>query len=250
MYRLKKSLGQHFLKDEGTAEKIVDALPRKPGMQLLEVGPGGGALTRFLRDLPDVHFKALEIDMEKVTWLLQKYPDLQGKLIQGDILESAPPFEGPFSVIGNFPYNISSQILFRILQWKERVPCMVGMFQREVARRIASGPGTRDYGILSVLTQAFYKVEYLFEVDEDCFTPPPRVKSAVIRLSNQGNPYAITDEKKFFTLVKTSFNQRRKMLRNPLKPFFPREVLASPLFEKRAGDLDVSAFVSLSKQML
>jgi 16S rRNA (adenine1518-N6/adenine1519-N6)-dimethyltransferase len=250
MYRLKKSLGQHFLKDEGTAEKIVGALPRKPGMQLLEVGPGGGALTRFLRDLPDVHFKALEIDMEKVTWLLQKYPDLQGKLIQGDILESAPPFEGPFSVIGNFPYNISSQILFRILEWKERVPCMVGMFQREVARRIASGPGTRDYGILSVLTQAFYKVEYLFEVDEDCFTPAPKVKSAVIRLSNQGNPYAITDEKKFFTLVKTSFNQRRKMLRNPLKPFFPREVLASPLFEKRAGDLDVSAFVSLTKQML
>jgi 16S rRNA (adenine1518-N6/adenine1519-N6)-dimethyltransferase len=250
MYKLKKSLGQHFLKDEGIAAKIVQAMPLKAGMNLLEVGPGAGALTRLLKDVPDMHFKALEIDQEKVSWLLSRYPDLQGRLEHGDILKAGPPFEGPFSVIGNFPYNISSQILLRVLEWRTRVPCMVGMFQREVARRIASGPGTKDYGILSVLTQAFYRVEYLFEVDKDCFTPPPQVTSAVIRLSYRGNPYGITDEKKFFTLVKTSFNQRRKMLRNPLKPFFSREMLGSPLFEKRAEDLDVAAFVSLSKQML
>jgi 16S rRNA (adenine1518-N6/adenine1519-N6)-dimethyltransferase len=219
-------------------------------MQVLEVGPGGGALTRFLIDVPDIRFKAMEIDREKIAFLRGRYPDLEGKLFEGDILDEKPPFEGAFNIIGNFPYNISSQILFRVLEWKRRVPCMVGMFQKEVAQRIHSGPGSKAYGILSVLTQAFYRVEYLFEVHENCFTPPPKVKSAVIRLTYLGNPFDITHEKKFFQLVKASFNQRRKMLRNPLKQFFPTQMLQSPLFEKRAEELSVSQFADLSKQML
>lgn len=250
MYTLKKSLGQHFLRDEEIAKRIVAALPLTPGMQLLEVGPGAGALTRFLKDLDEVRFRALEIDEEKVAYLTSRYPDLKDRLIRGDILKADPPFDGAFSIIGNFPYNISSQILFRILAWKTAIPVMVGMFQKEVAQRIASGPGTKAYGILSVLTQAFYRVEYLFEVPPRCFTPPPKVDSAVIRLTYQGNPYGITEEKKFFTLIKVSFNQRRKMLRNPLKSFFSPETIKLPIFSKRAEELSVADFVGLSKQML
>lgn len=250
MYTLKKSLGQHFLRDEEIAKRIVAALPLTPGMQLLEVGPGAGALTRFLKDLDEVRFRALEIDEEKVAYLTSRYPDLKDRLIRGDILKADPPFDGAFSIIGNFPYNISSQILFRILAWKTAIPVMVGMFQKEVAQRIASGPGTKAYGILSVLTQAFYRVEYLFEVPPGCFTPPPKVDSAVIRLTYQGNPYGITEEKKFFTLIKVSFNQRRKMLRNPLKSFFSPETIKLPIFSKRAEELSVADFVGLSKQML
>lgn len=250
MYILKKSLGQHFLKDEHIARKIVAALPVAPGMQVLEIGPGGGALTRFLKDLPGVDFKALEIDGEKITHLEERYPDLAGKLILGDILKERPPFTGAFNIIGNFPYNISTQILFRILEWKTQVPTVVGMFQKEVAQRIASGPATKAYGIPSVLTQAFYRVEYLFEVPPDCFNPPPKVTSAVIRLTFQGNPYGIANEKKFFTLIKTSFNQRRKMLRNPLKQLFSPETVKQAVFQKRAEELTVADFVDLSKQML
>jgi 16S rRNA (adenine1518-N6/adenine1519-N6)-dimethyltransferase len=250
MYTLKKSLGQHFLRDEEIAKRIVAALPLTPGMQLLEVGPGAGALTRFLKDLDQVRFRALEIDEEKVAYLESRYPDLKDRLIRGDILQADPPFNGAFSIIGNFPYNISSQILFRVLEWKTAVPAVVGMFQKEVAQRIASGPGTKAYGILSVLTQAFYRVEYLFEVPPGCFTPPPKVDSAVIRLTYQGNPYGIAEERKFFTLIKVSFNQRRKMLRNPLKSFFSPETIKLPIFSKRAEELSVADFVGLSKQML
>jgi 16S rRNA (adenine1518-N6/adenine1519-N6)-dimethyltransferase len=250
MYTLKKSLGQHFLHDEGISRKIVQALPATPGMQVLEVGPGGGALTRFLMQLPDIRFKAVEIDAEKINYLIRQYPGLENTLVQGDILKVRPPFQGEFSIIGNFPYNISSQILFRILEWKKQVPVVVGMFQKEVAGRIVSGPGSKAYGILSVLMQAFYRVEYLFEVHESCFTPPPKVRSAVVRFTYLGNPYDISNEKKFFTLVKTSFNQRRKMLRNPLKQLFTAEVMQAPVFSKRAEELGVSEFVDLSKQML
>jgi 16S rRNA (adenine1518-N6/adenine1519-N6)-dimethyltransferase len=250
MYTLKKSLGQHFLHDENMCRKIVDALPVKAGMQVLEIGPGGGALTRFLLQIPEIHFKALEIDEEKVNYLLQQYPQLNGHLINGDILTAPPPFEGRFSVIGNFPYNISSQILFRIIDWKEQVTCVVGMFQKEVAQRVASGPGSKDYGILSVLIQAFYEVEYLFEVNEGCFTPPPKVRSAVIRLSYLGNPSGITNLKSFIFLVKTAFNQRRKKLRNPLKNYFLPEKLELPVFQKRAEELSVPEFVDLSKYIL
>lgn len=246
MYILKKSLGQHFLHDENVSKKIVAALPAEPGSRLLEIGPGGGALTKWLLGLPGIDFKALEIDDEKVNWLLMEYPELKDRLMQGDILKITPPFEHEFNIIGNFPYNISSQILFRILEWKERVPSVVGMFQKEVAQRVASGPGNKVYGILSVLIQAFYKVDYLFEVNENCFTPPPKVKSAVIRMKYQGNVFNIADEKRFFMLVKAAFNQRRKMLKNPLKPYFPAAFLQQPLFNKRAEELSVQEFVDIS----
>lgn len=250
MYTLNKSLGQHFLRDEGMARRIVDALPVKAGAQVLEIGPGGGALTRWLKEIPDISFRAIEIDAEKVGYLHGQYPDLEGKLLTGDILNTDPPFEGAFSIIGNFPYNISSQILFRTLEWKQRVPLVVGMFQKEVAQRICSLPGSKVYGILSVLTQAFYETEYLFELAPALFEPPPKVTSAVIRLRYMGNRYGIADEKKFFSLVKSSFNQRRKMLRNPLKSRFPPLMLKLPIFGKRAEELSVAEFVELSKHML
>ncbi|MGH2645350.1 MAG: 16S rRNA (adenine(1518)-N(6)/adenine(1519)-N(6))-dimethyltransferase RsmA, partial [Chitinophagaceae bacterium] len=186
MYTLKKSLGQHFLHDENMCRKIVNVLPVSAGMQLLEVGAGGGAITRFLKEIEGISFKAVEIDREKISFLKDRFPDLEGKLMEGDILKISPPFEGPFGLIGNFPYNISSQILFRILEWRRQIPCVVGMFQKEVAQRIAAAPGNKQYGILSVLTQTYYEVEYLFEVNEKCFTPPPKVKSAVIRLRYSG----------------------------------------------------------------
>ena len=250
MYTLKKSLGQHFLKDENMCRKIVQALPVIPGQQLLEVGPGAGAITKYLLQLPDIHFKAVELDTEKVQYLEQTYPEIKGKLIHQSFLEMSPPFEGPFNIIGNFPYNISSQIMFRVLDWKQQVPLVVGMFQKEVAQRIAASHGNKDYGILSVLIQAFYKVEYLFEVHEQCFNPPPKVKSAVIRVTRLEQPYGIANERKFFNLVKTAFNQRRKQLRNPLKSLFDKEYLQDSLFTKRAEELTVADFVELSHKMI
>lgn len=250
MYTLKKSLGQHFLHDERIAARIIEAFPVREGDRVLEVGPGGGALTQRLLALPGIDLRALEIDGEKVRWLAGQFPALETRLIHGDILKEAPPFPGPFAVIGNFPYNISSQILFRILEWRKQVFLMTGMFQREVARRIAAGPGGKEYGILSVLVQAFYSVEYLFEVPAACFTPPPAVVSAVIRLRDLGDPYRIGESKRFFSLVKAAFAQRRKMLRNPLKGLFPAALLQTPLFSRRAEELSVAEFVDLSKQML
>lgn len=250
MYTLKKSLGQHFLHDDNICRKIVDALPVSEGTQVLEVGPGAGAITHYLKDIHGIRFKAIEIDKEKIRYLKSRFPDLEGRLTEGDILKVDPPFEGEFKIIGNFPYNISSQILFRILAWKDQVSCVVGMFQKEVAQRIASGSGNKDYGILSVLTQAFYRAEYLFEVHENCFTPPPKVKSAVIRLTHAGASLEIADEKKFFTLVKTAFNQRRKILRNPLRHLFSEETLQQQVFTKRAEELSVQEFIELSNKML
>ncbi|MHB1921609.1 MAG: 16S rRNA (adenine(1518)-N(6)/adenine(1519)-N(6))-dimethyltransferase RsmA, partial [Chitinophagaceae bacterium] len=214
MYRLKKSLGQHFLKDEDMCRQIVEAMPVRAGMKLLEIGPGGGALTKYLLTIPGIQFIATEIDLEKVVYLRKTYPEMEGKLIHGDFLLVDSPFDSPFSIIGNFPYNISSQILFRILDWKDLVDNMVGMFQKEVAARIVAKNKTKDYGILSVLVQAYYEVEYLWVVNEDCFQPPPKVKSAVIRMKRNQNPYEIHSEKRFLNLVKTAFNQRRKTLRN------------------------------------
>lgn len=250
MYILKKSLGQHFLHDDNVSRKIVDALPVEVGGRILEIGPGGGALTKWLIQMSGADFKALEIDEDKIKWLHEEYPGLKEKLLHGDILKVGPPFEGRFSIIGNFPYNISSQILFRILEWKGQVPVVVGMFQKEVAQRIAARPGNKTYGILSVLVQAFYEVEYLFEVGEKCFTPPPKVKSAVIRMKYSGNTYEIADEKRFFMLVKAAFNQRRKILRNPLKSYFPTAYLQQPIFDKRAEELSVAQFVDLSNHKI
>jgi 16S rRNA (adenine1518-N6/adenine1519-N6)-dimethyltransferase len=249
MYTLKKSLGQHFLKDNSVIGEILEALKARPFTQLLEVGPGGGALTKELIKLEGIQFKAVELDDEKIEFLLKTYPALQGKIIRGSILEIEKPFENSFTLIGNFPYNISTQIMFRVLEWKEDVETVIGMFQKEVAQRIAAPPGNKDYGILSVLTQAWYQVEYLFDVDQQCFNPPPKVKSGVIRMRHIGNPHNITEEKKFFTLVKAAFGQRRKQLRNPLKPLFPADVLSEEIFTKRAEQLSVEDYVYLLKKM-
>lgn len=249
MYTLKKSLGQHFLHDDQMCRKIVSQLTYVPGMSLLEIGPGGGALTRYLLQL-DTRYKAFEIDEEKVRFLHKTFPEAREKIYLQDILTAPLPFEGPFSVIGNFPYNISSAILFRVLEWESQVPEMVGMFQKEVAQRIATPPGSRQYGILSVLIQAFFRVTYLFDVHENCFTPPPKVKSGVIRLNRTGNPYGIEDRGKFVQLVKKAFGQRRKTLRNAWKGYLPPESMNHPLMDKRAEQLSVADFVGLYKEYL
>ena len=246
---LKKALGQHFLRDEHICRKIVEALRQGPLTQLLEIGPGAGALTKYLLQLEQLPFKAVEIDREKVAYLLHTYPQIEGKLIAEDFLEMEPPFEGRFSVVGNFPYNISTQILFKILDWRQKVDVMIGMFQKEVALRIAAKEGNKTYGVLSVLVQAFFKVEYLFEVHEQCFYPPPKVKSAVIRLIPRQEPLQARSEKDFFLLVKTAFNQRRKTLRNAVKGLFPADVLQTPIFSKRAEALTVSDFMTLTHAM-
>ena len=246
MYRLKKSLGQHFLRDENMIHKIIATLRERPFSQLLEVGPGGGALTKYLLQIPGIDFKAVELDEEKLTYLADVYPESKEKFLHQSILEMEKPFKGPFTVIGNFPYNISSQILFRMLEWKEDLETMLGMFQKEVAQRVAAKPGTKVYGILSVLVQAFFEVEYLFEVHENCFRPPPKVKSAVIRLTPKKEKPGMKSEKEFFLLVKTAFNQRRKMLRNAVRKLFDDEVLLDPIFNKRAEQLSIEDFGRLS----
>jgi 16S rRNA (adenine1518-N6/adenine1519-N6)-dimethyltransferase len=246
--RLKKSLGQHFLNDENVCKKIVEHITHAPGMKLLEVGPGGGALTKYLIQWQDVDYKAIEIDAEKVAYLNSAYPALSGNIIMQDILRAEMPFQSRFSIVGNFPYNISSLILFKVLEWEPEVTEVIGMFQKEVAQRIASGPGSKAYGILSVLMQAFFSVEYLFDVHENCFTPPPKVKSGVLRFTNVQNPFGINDKRKFIILVKAAFNQRRKTLRNALKSTLPAEALADELMSKRAEQLAVADFVQLYKK--
>lgn len=247
-YTLKKSLGQHFLHDEQICQRIVNSLTVKPNMNLLEIGPGGGAITKYLIEIENIAYKAVEVDEEKVIYLKKTYSKLADKIIQQDILQAASPYAGKFSIIGNFPYNISSPILFKVLDWEEEVEEVIGMFQKEVAQRVASDSGSKQYGILSVLIGAFFKVDYLFDVEEKAFTPPPKVKSGVIRLTNLNNPHGITDKRKFKILVKTAFNQRRKMLRNALAGILPKEVLEThPFMTKRAEQLSIEDFVSLYK---
>jgi 16S rRNA (adenine1518-N6/adenine1519-N6)-dimethyltransferase len=249
MLTLKKSLGQHFLKDQTICVRIVEALQNHPFRQLLEVGPGGGALTKYLNEIPGIDFKLVEIDKEKIAFLASTYPNLQTHIVEGSILEVPCPFTGKFTMIGNFPYNISTQIVFRVIEWREQVETMIGMFQKEVAERICAKSGTKDYGIISVLVQAYFETNYLFDVDETAFNPPPKVKSGVIALRYKGNPYQIENHKKFSFLVKTAFSQRRKQLRNPLKGFFDKAVLADDIFTKRAEQLSVEDFVHLLKIM-
>ena len=249
MYTLKKSLGQHFLKDENICRKIIAALEEFPHQQLLEVGPGGGALTKYLLQLKETDFKAVELDTEKVDFLLKTFPSLRGKIIHRSFLEIEKPFEENFTVIGNFPYNISSQILFKILEWKEQVDCVIGMFQKEVAQRAAAKEGNKVYGVLSVLVQAYFNVEYLFEVSEKCFTPPPKVKSAVIRLTPVKIKTEMKDENSFSRLVKAAFNQRRKTLRNAAKDLFDGETLKEEIFNKRAEQLTIEQFGQLTYKM-
>ncbi|HEV8286995.1 MAG TPA: 16S rRNA (adenine(1518)-N(6)/adenine(1519)-N(6))-dimethyltransferase RsmA [Chitinophagaceae bacterium] len=249
MYTLKKSLGQHFLKDENICKKIIAAVQKCSFTNLLEVGPGGGALTKYLLQIPSIDFKAIELDAEKIDYLLMHFPELENKIIHKDFLEIDKPFEGKFTVVGNFPYNISTQILFKIIEWKNNIDCIVGMFQKEVAQRIVAKEGNKVYGITSVLTQAFFNVEYLFEVNEKSFQPPPKVKSAVIRVTPKAEYLPMKTEKDFFLLVKTAFNQRRKTLRNAVKTLFDAETLQQELFNKRAEQLKVKDFARLSFEM-
>lgn len=246
MYTLKKSLGQHFLKDESISQRIVQSLQEVPFTRLLEVGPGGGALTKYLLELPGVDLRCVELDDEKVAWLLRTYPALNNRIIHQSILDIDPPFEGPFTVVGNFPYNISTEILFKVQAWKEQVQSMVGMFQKEVAQRVAAKEGNKVYGVTSVLMQAYFKVDYLFEVDEEAFNPPPKVKSAVIRMTPLTEPVKIRSDKHLSLLVKTAFNQRRKTLRNAVKALFEPEKLQDDIFNKRAEQLSVADFAALT----
>ena len=212
--RAKKSLGQHFLKDLGVAQRIADTIQSG---RVLEIGPGMGVLTQFLLRNNAIDLTAIELDRDSVAYLREWYPEL--KLIEGDFLKLDLFPEGDFSVIGNYPYNISSQIFFRVLDYRDRIPVCSGMIQKEVAERIASKPGKKAYGILSVLLQAYYDIEYLFTVDEYVFAPPPKVKSAVIRLTRNKRRQLDCDENLFRTIVKTAFNQRRKQMRNSLRTF-------------------------------
>lgn len=222
---------------------------RNPFQNLLEVGPGGGALTKYLIQLPDIHFKAVEVDDEKVVFLKKTYPQLEGRIIHQSFLEIGKPFEEPFTVVGNFPYNISTEIVFRILEWRESVECMVGMFQKEVAQRFAAKEGNKIYGVTSVLVQAFFDVEYLFDVQPGSFNPPPKVMSGVIRLLPRRDPLNISSERKLFNLVKAAFNQRRKTLRNAVKSLFEEAILKEDIFNKRAEQLSIEDFAALTFKM-
>lgn len=248
-YTLKKSLGQHFLKDETVCQDIFEVVSSEMPDRLLEVGPGAGALTKYLLKLEQVDFRAIEVDKEKVEYLHSRYPALKGKLLHESILDASPPFSESFSLVGNFPYNISSQIVFRILEWKTQVHSVIGMFQKEVAQRIVAKEGTKTYGILSVLVQAFYEVDYLFDVFPEAFMPPPKVMSGVIRLRKRSVIPEMKSEASFFLLVKTAFNQRRKMLRNAVRSLFDLSVLEEEIFNKRAEQLSVQQFAELTFKM-
>ena len=280
LVRPKKALGQHFLTDLSVAQKIADALvvdgvggavpeagadpadSAAAAMPVLEIGPGMGVLSQYLLERKDIDLRMIEIDRESVDYLLVHFLKASGRVIEGDFLKMDLKyfFPGTFAVIGNFPYNISSQIFFRIIDHKDSIPQVVCMIQKEVAERIAEQPGSKTYGILSVLLQAWYDIEYLFTVGEGAFNPPPKVKSAVIRLRRNSRTELGCDEKLFKTIVKTGFNQRRKTLRNSLKPLIAdkaareawtpeqsAEFLSNPVFELRPERLSVEDFIALTK---
>lgn len=249
MYTLKKSLGQHFLIDQEIIRLIIQALKEHSFSNLLEVGPGGGALTSHLVQLPNIDFKAVELDAEKVTFLTKAYPVLKDKLIHQSFLDMDVPFDDSFIVIGNFPYNISTQILFKILDWKDQVPVLIGMFQKEVAQRAASVPGSKSFGVLSALLQPFYDIEYLFDVPAQSFNPPPKVESGVIRLTRSTTELTYRSYKHYRLLVKTAFNQRRKTLRNSVKSIFPKEVLQEEIFLRRPETMSIQEFAALTFKM-
>ena len=281
LVRPKKALGQHFLVDLNIARNIVNALGTDHDV-VIEVGAGMGVLTQYLIENQLDKLQVVEIDTESVEFLKKKFPELEGHLILGDFLkqdltsfraecsdrhydrlqgaEKSPAIEGDSStalgmtgndvaVIGNFPYNISSQIFFQILKYRNNVSECVGMIQKEVAERIAAGPGSKTYGILSVLLQAWYDIEYLFTVHENVFNPPPKVKSAVIRLKRNSVKELGCDEEMFVTVVKQAFNQRRKTLRNSLRPMIPVEIIENEIFNKRPEQLSVQEFVELVNQL-
>ena len=252
--RAKKQLGQHFLTDLGIARRIADTVDAYPEIPVLEIGPGMGVMTQYLKEKPRP-FKVVEIDKESVEYLNERWPDFSAQIIGGDFLrmDLDKVFDGArFVLTGNYPYDISSQIFFKMLDNKDLIPCCTGMIQREVALRIASEPGTKAYGILSVLIQAWYDTEYLFTVDETVFNPPPKVKSAVIRMTRNGVTDLGCDEALFKRVVKTVFNQRRKMLRVSLKQIFNgttqarSEFFTNEIMTKRPEQLTVQQFVELT----
>lgn len=244
----KKFLGQHFLTDLSVAERIADTLKDYVGTPVLEVGPGMGVLTQYL--IAKGHdLKVVELDRESVDYLHANFPELEGKVIGEDFLQLdlASMYDGQFCIIGNYPYNISSQIFFKVLDYRDQVVCCSGMLQKEVAERIAAGPGSKTYGILSVLLQAWYDIEYLFTVSEHVFNPPPKVKSGVLRLVRNNVRELGCDESMFKTIVKLSFGQRRKTLRNSLRSFAKNpEVLTDEIFNKRPEQLSVAEFIRLT----
>ncbi len=253
LVRAKKHLGQHFLTDKNIATKIVDALrPQGSYTKVLEVGPGMGILSDILLQRTEYDTHLLDIDTESYLFLQKKYPQLGQRLINADFLEVdlSAIFDGPFAIIGNFPYNISSQILFKVLDNRQQVPEVVGMFQKEVAERCNAKAGSKEYGILSVFLQAYYKVEYLFTVKAGVFNPPPKVLSAVIRLTRNDTKELDCDEKLFWQVVKAGFNQRRKTLRNALSSLINKEAMANePALDLRAERLTVADFVALTNQI-
>lgn len=250
--RAKKHLGQHFLTDENVAKRIADTLTLEGYNKVLEIGPGMGVLTKYILEKPIETF-VVEIDTESVDYLHKHYPKLHGHIFAQDFLKFniVQAFnQEPFTVIGNFPYNISSQIVFRVLELRDFVPEFSGMFQKEVAERICEKKGSKTYGILSVLTQAFYDTEYLFTVSEHVFNPPPKVKSGVMRMRRKENYTLPCNERLFFTVVKTAFNQRRKTLRNSLKSFgLPDEIREEVIFNMRPEQLGVEEFIDLTKKI-
>lgn len=247
--RAKKSLGQHFLNDEGIARKITEGLVVQDKTNVLEIGPGMGVLTKYLVQNPGIDLKVIEIDRDSVAYLKKHFAALEGRIVEGDFLEIDlnQIFSGSFSIIGNFPYNISSQIFFRTLEERNRVKQVVCMLQKEVADRIASKHGNKTYGILSVLLQTFFDIEYLFKVPPGVFTPPPKVMSAVIRLTRNQRTALPCNEDLFVKVVKAGFNQRRKTLRNALKNLtLASDVVALPVLNKRAEQLSVEDFIELT----
>ena len=263
----KKFLGQHFLTDLGIARDIADTVDACPDIPVLEVGPGMGVMTQYLAQKPRT-VKVVEIDYESVSFLREKFPSLEENIIEDDFLKMhlENVFQGQsFVLTGNYPYNISSQIFFKMLDYKDLIPCCTGMIQKEVAERIAAAPGNKSYGILSVLIQAWYSVEYLFTVHEHVFNPPPKVKSAVIRMTRNSTTSLGCDEQLFKRLVKTTFNQRRKTLRNNIRPLlgeldtqcakegFPipdhSTLLQDPIFNQRPEQLSVQQFIELTNRV-
>lgn len=245
----KKNLGQHFLKDPAIASRIADTLDAFAPLPILEVGPGTGMLTQFLLSKGRT-LTVVEIDRESIAYLKEHFSSLNGNILQQNFLtmDFAEYYDGPFCVIGNYPYNISSQIFFKVLDNKDRIPCCSGMIQKEVAERIIASPGSKAYGILSVLLQAWYDIEYLFTVSEQAFIPPPKVKSAVVRLTRNKRKRLNCNEKLFKSVVKTSFNQRRKMLRNSIKSLLPEETPLpdDPMLAKRPEQLSIEQFEQLT----
>jgi 16S rRNA (adenine1518-N6/adenine1519-N6)-dimethyltransferase len=248
--RAKKHLGQHFLKDKGVCKRIAEQFKHHQGVKTaIEVGPGMGALTEFLIQDPETNLYVMDVDQESIDFLKINYSQLGERIIFADFLKIDPTTivgQEPFAVIGNFPYNISSQILFKCIDLKDHVPEIMGMFQKEVAMRVAEKPGTKVYGILSVLLQAYYDIEYCFTVDEHVFDPPPKVKSGVIRCTRNSREKLPCDEKLFKQVVKMSFNQRRKTIRNSIKALLPETYEENPMLQLRPERLGVEEFIELT----